>query len=721
MTRRIAPWLLAAGLCLLPAARLPAQEAQRQAAARPGAALNVQNADIRAFIQDVARATGTTFLVDPRVQGTITLSNDEPMSEPELLGILVATLRANGLIAVPSGEGVYRVVPDDTAASQPGSAGAGLGFATEVFRLRHVDAQSAAETVKPLVGRGGVALAAPQGNSLLIADYADNLRRLRGLVAQIDQDRARVEAVSLRNSTAREIAGVVNNLYGGGSSRGAVLSVLPVESSNAVLLRGDPALVDTVRRVIEDLDRRAQSSGDVRVVRLQHANAAELLPVLQQVVGQPVDDSTMDPRTSAIAGGSVRDRLPTSLASLAGNAEAQRPLAGNADEDAPLAASVEVAPGRRATIARYPGTNAIIINADPETQRMLVDVITQLDVRREQVLVEALVVEISDDAARRLGAQLLVAGKDGNIPLLNSNYPDHGIGINELLGAASQVRDGGRNTGLVNSTIGRLLDYNGGLAGFAGSTGSAVFGLIIDAVKSDNASNLLSTPSVLTLDNEEARILVGQEVPITTGEVLGDANSNPFRTIERQDVGIELVVRPQINSGGGITLALRQEVSAVAGTVSEDFDELILNKREVETRVLADDGAIVVLGGLLDQSDRNSVDKIPVLGDIPGLGALFRSTARERNKTNLMIFIRPTIVRDAREAQGVTAPRYDYIRREQALGGVVQRDGRTQLDALIQDYFGTTPPVLPPAPRPAAPAPTPQRQPEQHPEPQPTP
>lgn len=679
---RLAAAVLA--LCLLPAWPAPAQSPA------PAPALNVHNADIRAFIQDIGRATGTIFLVDPRVQGTITLSSEDPLDQEELIGILAATLRANGLIAVPAGSGIYRVVPDDSAAQQPGG---GIGFSTEVFPLRHVDAQSAAETVRPLVGRGGVVLAAPHGNSLLVADYSDNLRRLRGLVAQIDQDRARVEAISLRNSSAREIAAVVSGLYGG-QGRGAILSVLPVESSNAVMLRGDPALVENVRRVVEDLDRRAERGGDVRVIRLQHANAEDLLPVLQQVIGAP-DASLSQP----LAGGGGAGGRLQALAGEAGGMAAALPAPGGGI-DGPLAASVQVAPGRRATIARYPGANAIIINADPETQRTLVDVINQLDTRREQVLVEALVVEISDEAARRLGTQLLVAGRDGSIPLGYTNFPGGAPGVVELGAAAAAVRDGDVDSPLVANALRSLTGFSGGMGGLFGRSGDVLFGMIIEAVRSDTASNLLSTPSILTLDNEEARILVGQEVPITTGEVLGDSNSNPFRTIQRQDVGIQLVVRPQINAGGGITLALRQEVSAVAGPVSEDFNELILSKREIETRVLADDGAIVVLGGLLDQNDRNTVNKVPVLGDIPGLGALFRSTARSRSKTNLMVFIRPTIVRDAAQAQAVTAPRYDYMRARQVGSGGTGPDGRALMDALVQDYFGTTAPVAPPAPLP---------------------
>lgn len=664
--------------------------------------LNLQNADIRAFIQDVARATGTTFLVDPRVQGTVTISGDEPLSQPELLGILVATLRANGLIAVPAGAGVYRVVPDDAAAQQPGAlGGSGFGFATEVFRLRHVDARAASETVKPLVGRGGVVLATPQGNALLVADYADNLRRLRGLIAQIDQDRSRVEVVSLRNSSAREIARVVEQLYGGAGDSGA-LKVLPVESSNAVLLRGDPAMIERLRGVVEDLDQRAGSSADVRVVRLQHASAEQMLPVLQQLVGQP-DNAAAVNANPAAAG------MQTPAAART------PPLFGDAPgATAPLAASLTLASGRRATIARYPGANAIIINADPDTQRMLVDVIAQLDTRREQVLVEALVVEISDGAARRLGAQLLLAGKQGsNIPFAVNQYRSgSGVGILELAGAATSVGEGTTDSPLVENAARALLGLNGGLFGLAGQTSNALFGMIVDAVASDNASNLLSTPSILTLDNEEARILVGQEVPITTGETLGDNNSNPFRTIERQDVGVQLLVKPQINSGGGITLALRQEVSGIAGTVSDGFNELILNKREIETRVLVDDGSIVVLGGLLDQNESRSQQKIPLLGDIPVVGNLFKTTSRSRSKTNLMVFIRPTIIRNRAEAARATAPRFDYMRQAQQRASP---DGQAQLDNLIRDYFRTTAPVVPPTllppPTPSAVTPQPSRTP----------
>lgn len=656
----------------------------------PQEALNLQGADLRAFIQDVSRATGSTFVLDPRVQGNVTISSEEPLSPSDLLGVLLVTLRAHGLIAIPAGNGNYRVIPDESAAQQPASAGAedGKGFATMVVPVRNVDARTAAETLKPLVGRGGVVAPTPQGNSLLIADYADNLRRLRGLLVEIDQDRSDIRIVTLRNSAARDLAAVVAQLMAvpgaADGARSGTLSVIPVDNSNSLMLRGDPQAVERMALVVADLDARAEANGDVRVVRLQHANAEQMLPVLQQIVGQAATDpaAASDPATAS----------------------------------APAASQ----PGQRRThIARFPGANAIVISADAETQKTLADVIRQLDTRREQVLVEAIVVEISDGTAKNLGVQFLLAGKDGNIPFAATNFPGSGPGILSLAGAATTDPDEDPDSPaaqLRNAALASLLGNPAGIFGFAGSSGDALFGLIINAIKSDSSSNLLSTPSILTLDNEEARILVGQEVPITTGEVLGDSNSNPFRTTTRQDVGIQLEVKPQINSGGGITLFLRQEVSAVAGTISRNSDDLILNKREIETTVLVDDGSIVVLGGLLDQGDQMSVDKIPVLGDVPGLGGLFRNRKREANQTNLMVFIRPTILRTAREAENATAPRYDYMRaRQEAANG----GQRAALDAVVQDYLRANPPrampepaaaspmSAPPASAPPEPAPTP--------------
>jgi general secretion pathway protein D len=671
---------------LLSAAPLPVPAQQQNA-------LRLHNADLKAFIQDVARSTGTTFIVDPRVQGTVNISREQSMDEADLLGTLLAVLRANGLVAVPAGTATYRVIPDDTAAQQPGTAGGTQGFSTQILPMQRVDARIAAETLKPLVGRGGVITATAQGNSLLIADYADNIRRIRGLVAQIDQDRASIQTVTLRNTSARELATTLNGIYANGGQRNGLISILPVDSSNSLVIRGDGAQVQQVAKMAGDLDQRAERRGDVSVVRLQHASAEQLLPVLQRLVGQSGGD------------GGSEQAGDSAIASAGATAEVAR--------DAQV---ITPAGGKRPTIVRYPGSNALVISADPDTQRVLMDVIRQLDVHREQVLVEAIVVEISDSAAKRLGVQLIAAGRNGNAPILATQYAGAPVGINALAGAVigSRSSSGGdedddddTDSALElarNAAAQSLLGLSGSLIGLGGQTDDHVFGMIIDAVKSDTGSNLLSTPSIMTLDNEEASILVGQEVPITTGEVLGNANDNPFRTIQRKDVGIQLQVTPQINSAGGITLKIKQEVSAIAGPVSTGSSELILNKREIETRVVAANGAIVALGGLLDQNERGTVEKVPLLGDIPGLGVLFRHKSREREKTNLMVFLRPTIIGNEADAQRMTAARYDTIRNQQ----MREDGGEAALDALVRDYLRTTPPVAPPPGAPTTPLVRPQ-------------
>jgi len=655
--------------------------------------LNVQDADIRVFIQDIAKSTGTTLLIDPRVKGTVSVSSNGALSRRELFEVFLATLRANGLVATPAGAGTYRVEPAENAARQPAAAGG--QFATEVFRLRTIDAASAVEMLKPLVGPQGQVVANPRGQAVVVADYADNVRRIRGLLAQVDQDRAAVHTVTLTNSSAREIAQVINDVLAtpgadGKGGRGAV-TVVPVESSNSVLLRGDADAVQRLLPIIADLDRRAESSDDVRVVFLRHANAEQMLPVLQQLVGQT---SGVSPGISSRTLGASRTSGSTGAT---GSSNAAAPIVG-------AVAAASSATGKQVSVARYPGANALIINAPPETQRTLAEVIRQLDIRREQVLVEAIVVEVSDSTAKQLGVQFLLGGANGTVPFVATNYTNASPSLLPLVaagaGAGSNEGDSEGLTSLRDAAVSSLLTASGVTSGVYGRSGDVLFAGIINAVKKDSGSNVLSTPSIMTLDNEEARILVGQEVPITTGEVLGANNSNPFRTIERQNVGVQLEVKPQINAGGGITLFLRQEVSSVAGPVSVGSTELVINKREIETTALVDDGDIVVLGGLLDQKDTSSVQRTPILGDIPGIGALFRSTARERGKTNLMVFIRPRIIRTIDDARNVTAPRYDYMR---SLPPMTAPDGDNSLDAVMRDYLNAARPVATPPTSPATP------------------
>jgi general secretion pathway protein D len=668
--RRFKTGLRGSAVSVMAALMLAAAAVPTGVMAQERQVLNVQGADIRAFIQDIARTTGRTFIVDPAVQGTVTVTSDRPLTRAEVYDVFLSTLRANGLVVIPTSSGAYRIAPAQGAAQGPATVGAER-FGTEVFVLKNIDAASAAETIRPLIGAQGQVLANPNSNTIVVADFADNLRRVRELVRRIDVDSTEIVVVSLENSNAREIAGVLDDVLAppGGQPGTGLVTVTAVESSNSIVLRGEPAALARVQGLIADLDRRALQNDDVRVIFLEHADAEQLLPVLQQVVGQPVAGAAPAARSGAVS--------------------------SENGETAPQAVTATTATGQRASIARYSGANALIISAPPETQRMLAAVIAQLDRRRPQVLIEAIVVELSDDAVKELGVQWVLAGEDGN-PVGFTNYSDRtapllpilgGVAANEELDADDPLLEQARDLAL-NS----LLGANGFVGGGAGRIGDGLFGFIINAAKTDSGSNLLQTPSVITLDNVEANILVGQEVPVTTGDVLLDGQTNPFRTTERKEIGVRLTVRPQINAGDSVTLYIRQEVSSVNGILSNSANDLVFDTREIETTLVVDDGDIAVAGGLLDQNERVSVDGIPGLRDLPLVGGLFRSESRQRGRTNLMVFIRPTIIRTPQDAQRLSADRWGYMRDQQLR---VAPDQEPSLDELLRDYIRTQPPVPP--------------------------
>jgi len=655
-------------------------------------ALNLRDADVRAFIQDVARATGRNFVIDSRVQGKVSVVTDRPLSRSEYFEVFLSTLRANGFIAIPMAGGGFRIQPADTAATQPsriGSAGAYRNqFVTEVFRLRSIEAASAVESLRPLVSREGSLTANRAGNSLVIADYADNVRRIRQLLQRIDSEGADTEVIALRNAGAREIATSLQQLASGSQGGGGTVSVVAIDSSNSVALRGDPRVVARFAAIARDLDKRAASGSEIRVYFLNHADAEKLLPVLQQLVGQA---ALVAPAasTGTPTSGSV---IPTGAVAAASGSP------GTAGRPAPV-------------ITRYENVNAIIISAPADTQRTLGEVIRQLDSRRDQVLVEAIIVEISDSLSKRLGVQFLLGSTDGSLPFAATNYSNAAPNILTIAGAfgarelntATTTINGTTTTTTTNNSVGdslaqaavsSILGAGGGFAGFGTNIGAnGLFGSIINAARSDSESNILSTPSVVTLDNKEAKILVGQEIPITTGEALSNNFDNAFRTVQRQNVGIQLEVKPQIGEGGAIKLFIRQEVSSIAGPVTNNSSDLILNKREIETTLTVDDGQIAVIGGLLDDNERRTIERIPLLSDIPLIGELFKSRAKSKSKTNLMVFIRPTILRSAEEARRLAAQRYDYIRERQRL---FDPEREPSLDELVRDYMGASPPTVPP-------------------------
>ena len=687
MTRKLSPALLA---ILLVAAPVLAQQT-----------VNLRDADVRAFIQDVSRATGRTFIIDPRVQGKVSVVSERPLDQAGYFELFLSTLRANGLVVTPAAGGAFRVAPADGAATQP-SAGQGRDrFETAVLNLNFIDAASAIETLRPLVSREGQVTANRAGNAVIIADYADNVARVRQLARQIDQDRAAVRVVALKHAGAREIATSLAQIAQG-SAEGRGWQVAPVDASNSLVLRGDPATLAKLARTVADLDQAAAAGSDVRVFFLNHADAEKLVPVLQQLVGQPVSPASQAapqamPAQSAFgnANAAAQGQQPAASAPL----PAQPTGGGLGTSGFVPGASI----GRgQAVIARYEGANAIVIAAPADVQRRLGEVIRQLDVRREQVLVEAIIVEISDIAAQRLGVQFLLSGTGGsNIPFSVTNYSNAAPNLLAVAGAiAAEKRYGQDNSTTValrNAAVNSLLNANGGQFGFGGNLGSnAVFGFVVNAVKADTASNVLSTPSVMTLDNAQARILVGQNVPLATGQALSNNFDNAFRTVQRQDIGIALDVRPQINAGGTIKLTLRQEVSSIATSiVTQNIPDIILNKREINTTVTVDDGQIIALGGLIDENERRAIEKVPLLGDIPFLGNLFRSRSRDRTKTNLMVFIRPTIIRNAEDAAKLTGDRYQYVRAEQARR---EATADPSIDALVRDYLKAPIPGAPAAP-----------------------
>ncbi len=609
--------------------------------------LNAQNADIRAFIQDVSRVTGRTFVIDPAVQGQVTIASGGALTEDQMYEVFLSTLRAHGYVVIPTSSGAYRIAPDDDAARQP-SASSGERFVTQVIRLNTRDAGSVVPILEELVGTGGQVSAAPRTNAIVITDYADNVSRLSRLVRDLDRDTDTIDILPLQNSRASVLAAALREITGAGAgpegqpgSSYSAANFTAVDSSNSLVIRGPAETVSRLRAIAVTLDTQARPTGDTRVIYLQHTDAVDIANLLQVVLDQP--------------------QLELGAPSAA--------------EGAPPQASYQpVSTGaQRGVVAPFIEANAIVVRADPTIQQEIEAIVRQLDKRSDQVQVQAIVVEISDDAARDLGVQFLLSGTDSSsLPFFATQYSNAQPNIlalsSALIGSANLPEDSGIVDDLQGIAVDSLLSANGGILGGGGRSGDTLFGAILNLVKRDAGSNLLSTPSLMTLNNREAHILVGQEVPISTGEVLSSDFNNPFRTIDRKEIGIRLTVTPQINAQGSITMDIKQEVSSIAPGSAFTGGEFIFNKREIDTSVIVDDGEIVVLGGLLEQNEAVSVEKIPGLGDIPGLGRLFSSESTSRYQTNLVVFLRPVIVRDAIGARQITQPSIDRMRLLQVPG-----------------------------------------------------
>ena len=643
-----------------PAAK--AAPAAKPAAERPSdlVTLSFNNAEISEVARAMAMITNRSVVVDPRVKGTVNLNTDKPVSKLSAYNQFLGALRLQGFAVVET-SGLYKVVPEAEAKLQGGAvsdsvpSGPGNQIATQIFRLNHETANNLVPVLRPLISPNNTINVNPGNNSLVVTDYSDNLQRVGRIIAVLDVPNASdLDVIVLQHAIASDVVPLLNRLLesqasapaaGQGQTDTGFRTVLLAEPrSNAVIVRAaNPARAALARSLVQRLDQpgsNAQPQGNIHVVYLRNADATKLAATLRAAM------AAGDGRSG---GGNTTPTSPTPPSSTG------------------TAASGSQAPSTGGQIQADVATNALIITAPEPQYRQLRAVIDLLDARRAQVFVESLIVEVNAEKAAEFGAQWqgLLGGKgDGVIGAAGTNFNTGGASNNIITlarGAGNVVPGVGLNFGLFNRTNGV---YNlGFLARFLQSSGDA---------------NVLSTPNLLTLDNEEAKIVIGQNVPFVTGQYSnsnsGTGTVNPFQTIERRDVGLTLRVKPQINENGTVKLQIFQEVSNVDKSTSGNASGVTTNKRSIESSVLVEDGAIVVLGGLLQDEYAGNQDKIPGLGDVPFFGNLFKSEARSRKKSNLMVFLRPVIVRDTQASNTLSMDRYDMMRglQEQSLPAASQ-------------------------------------------------
>ena len=616
--------------------------------------LNFANTDIEAVARAMADFTGRTFIVDPRVKGTITLNVDQPMTPDEALAALTTALRLQNIALVDAG-GVIRVVPEADAKLQGGPVqlvapvGKGELIVTQVFKLNYESAVAVAQVLRPLVTANNPITGYPGNNSIVVTDYAENVRRIGRIIAAIDTPSAsEIDVIRLNNVIATDMAVLLARLLEGpGGTPGDVasrVSILAEPTTNSLLVRAPtPARANLVRTLAAQLDQPSASPGNIHVVYLKNANATVLARTLLGVA------APSDSGTSYGQPGQGQQQLGSRPV---GTAPA-RPITGAAATPQPVSGQIA-----GAQIQADPATNTLIVIAPEAVYRNLRAVIDKLDMRRAQVFIESLIIEVTSDQAAEWGIQWQAGlgnlqGSGGTGGLAGTNFGTSGQNI---LGVAQNPATVGH---------GLAIGVAKGQITLPGVGTIANLQFLARALESMSRVNILSTPNIMTLDNEEARIIVGQNVPFVTGQYVtpassGAANVNPFQTVERRDVGLTLRVRPQISESGTVKLVIYQEVSSVQDTTNPAG--IITNMRAIETNVLVDDGAIVVLGGLVQDSVTGTQEKVPVLGDIPLIGGLFRYESRKQSKTNLMVFLRPFIVRDEDAARNLAIDRYDAMR-----------------------------------------------------------
>ena len=603
--------------------------------------VNFVDTELSEFIDSVSQITGTTFIVDPRVKGKVTVRTVERHDSEAIYDIFLAQLRAQGFAAVNLPNGSVKILPDQAARLEPvpvdpsgGQQAGGDGIATRVFSVRNAASEQLLGILKPLIDpRVGVITPYPAANLLVVTDWRSNLERIDRLLAELDQvSDEPLQVMPLQHASAADTSVLITRLLAS-EKGGDSAQVIADPRSNALLVRGSADSRERVRALLTQLDRPGGElrSSNTQVIYLRHANAAEVVKVLR----------------------GLSQEAPQAPGEAAEGAQAAR---------LPISDS-----GVR--LEYEEGANAVVMVGPDSELAAYRSIVEQLDIRRAQVVVEAIIAEVSDSRAEELGVQWLFADEKLGAGVVN--FSAGGANIAGIAGAAASGD---------NAALGELLSgVSGATAGIGHFGGGFNFAVLLNALKSKSGFNLLSTPTLLTLDNAEASILVGQEVPFVTGSVTQN-NSNPYQTIERREVGVKLRIKPQINIDNSVRLDIVQEVSSIADFASAS--DVITNKREIKTKVMVEDNGLIILGGLISDEVSSRDQKVPLLGDIPGLGRLFRSTGKSGVKQNLMVFIRPRILRDGPSIASFSADKYQNLQRETALK-LPALDG----DARLQQLF----------------------------------
>lgn len=578
--------------------------------------VNLQDVELSEFIDSVGRITDRTFMVDPRVRGRVSIRSQRELTAEEVYQVFLSQLRVNGFAVVELDDKRAKIVPEQTArlepirvesASPPNSDGQDI-MATRVVEVQNSSAAQLVNILTPLMDRRiGVITHYEPSNLLILTDWGTNLERLTRLIRRIDTASSDdLEVILLEHASATEMEQLLNQLLRRESQGGQAPTLLSDSRLNLLLVRGDEQTRNEVKRLVAELDQPVERSANTQVFYLRHAAAPQMVELLRGLA---------DEQVSAGEGEKTNQQLK---------------------------------------IQAHESTNALVVSGSPDQIREMRLIIDQLDIRRAQVLVEAIIVEISENRARDLGVQWMFADtSDGSIPLGAGGFPG-----NTSLGGDSTA-------GILSGNQTSIFEALAGMTGITGGVGrisssGISFGVLLNAIQRDTDFNILSTPSILTLDNAEASILVGQEVPFITGSTAGDNNTNPFQTIQRREVGIRLQIKPQINDGDSVRLEILQEVSNIEDATRAS--DIITNKREISTTVMADNNDVIVLGGLIREDEQETFSKVPLLGDIPYLGVLFRSSSISREKRNLMVFIKPQILHDRDSLALASSEKYRYMR-----------------------------------------------------------